>query len=133
MSNPVTAWFSHVVSGVQGSVAAVADRVRLNQRPMIDARKAPSGKPQKANAPATAKAKQKRLGHDIPLKDSGILSDPDRYRTTVEDGGFTVTIHPPDERLPTIPHLRNKNYSVMEMPADAQKWMGEELKNRVPK
>jgi hypothetical protein len=133
MSNPVTAWFAHVASGVRDSVAAVADRVRLNQRTMIDARKAPSGKPQKANTPATAKAKQKRLGHDIPLKDQGILSDPDRYRTTIEDGGYTVTIHPPDERQAIIPHLRNKNYEVMEMPADAQKWMDEELKKRVPK
>lgn len=121
------------LQGIRESVQATGARVRADVRPRIDSRTAASGKAQRANTPATAAAKRKRIGHDIPLKDSGILSDPDRYTVTAGDGGYTCTITPPPERRNTITHLREKGYEVFEMPADARLWLEEELRGRLPK
>lgn len=133
MPNPVTTWLDANLRAIRESVQAAGARVRADVRPRIDSRTGASGKAQRANTPATAAAKRRRVGHDIPLKDSGILSDPDRYTVTAGDGGYTCTITPPPERRNTITHLREKGYEVFEMPADAKLWLEEELRGRLPK
>lgn len=133
MTNPVTAWLDANLRAIGPAVQATGQRIRADVRPRIDSRTAPSGKAQKVNTPATAASKRRRVGHDIPLKDSGILSDPDRYTVAASDGGMTCTISPPTERRNTITHLRTKGYEVFEIPADAKVWLEEELTARLPK
>lgn len=133
MTNPVTTWLEANMRAIAPAIQATGQRIRADVRPRIDSRTAPSGKAQRANTPATSAAKRKRVGHDIPLKDTGILSDPDRYTVAASDGGHTCTISPPTERRNVITHLRAKGYEVLEIPAEAKAWLEEELTARLPK
>ena len=132
MTNPVKTWLDRVLGGVAPSIQATGARIKADIRPRIDARKGASGKAQKANQPATAAAKRRQIGHDIPLKDQGILCDPDRYTTTTADGGLTFILTPPPERIDAIIYNRQRGYEVFEVPGEAAGWLDEELKKRLP-
>ncbi len=49
---------------------------------------------QKPNSPGVAAAKMKRLGHDIPLRDAGLLGQTSSYLINSQPAGGTVVFRP---------------------------------------
>lgn len=132
-SNPVTAWINGVFAASRDALRATAERVRADVRPRIQSGRAPSGGPQRPNTSRTSAVKARRYGHATPLLADGVLSDPDRYRVVGGADGWTYIIHPPQERAQVIGYLRDRGYEVFEVPAEAVKWLAEELRGRLPK
>lgn len=132
MTNPVTTFRARVLTSARAAIKATATRVQKDMRPRIDARKTPSGGGQQANSPRYAAVKARKLGHTTPLLGAqGILRDPDSYRVVQADG-WSWIIYPPNERLNVIQWLRQRGYEWFELPAEAPKWLDEELKQRLP-
>ncbi len=117
---------------VDEAVSATMDRIQADIPGRIERGQRPSGGPQKPNTPRVARAKQKKLGHSTPLlgKDR-ILSDAARWRKQRRGLG-DYTLSPPDERVSIIPHLDALGYELG-IPADAPKWLQDELRKRLRK
>lgn len=130
--NPVLAFNARCLTAARAAIKATATRTQRDMRERIDARRTPSGGAQQANSARYAAVKARRLGHSVPLHGrQGILRDPSRYQVKQQDG-WTYIIYPPPERATVIEWLRQRGYEWFEMPADAVKWLHEELKVRLP-
>ncbi len=83
---------------IHGNIANIANR------------KKPDGSAQKANAPSTVA----RKGHDIPLRDSGQLTDPSLY-TTVFHNSRQASVYAPMSRWAVLGYLDNMEYEYWEV------------------
>ena len=92
---------------------------------------APDGSPNKPNEPPTIESKSKDLGHSTPLRGrKEVLSDAKRYRVDrVSDSQWHVL--PPEEREDAVRALRNKGYSVHEVPKGAEEVLERALAKRL--
>lgn len=131
-NNPVTVFQGRVFGAAQASLKATAKRTQQDMRPRIDSRKTPQGGGQRADSPAYAAVKARRLGHTTPLHGKeGILRDPDEYRV-VQDGAWCWILYPPARRLNVIQWLRQRGFEWFEVPKEAARWLQDELKARLP-
>lgn len=84
------------------------------------------GTAQHANDPDTAEQKRKERGHDIPLVDEGILSDPTRWVITKPNPNRR-RVKPPPERAHVIPYLVQQNYLVLGVSDEIREFMRQRL------
>ena len=78
---------------IHGNIANVANLVK------------PDGSPQKQNAPSTIR----RKGHDIALRDSGALTNPDLY-TKVMHNSRQASVYIPPSRFEILGYLDDMGY-----------------------
>lgn len=121
--------------GMRAASEATARAAVVDVTRRIPMRITPDGGAQKPNEPATRKAKQRRLGHDIPLQDKRILADPKKYKIVRKGNSFTGAreIHPPPERLITIRHLRDRGYKLFEISPEVVKFFGDAMQAEIDK
>lgn len=119
----------HLLEATRSVMRDVAREAPREQARLIAERRRPNGAPQKANAPSTVR----RKGHDLPLRDAGLLANPAAYPIRQTERG-AIALLPPTRRE-VVRFLRRKGYGVWGVSARlrafaVQRWREESVRLR---
>ena len=116
-----------LLDAARKAIHETAKQVPIDQARRISMRLTPSGEAQKANTPKVAKAKMKRLGHSIPLRDQGVLATPSKY-TIKKQGPSNYKISLPASRVQVLQYLRRLDYKYWEISPQIVEFLSNALK-----
>lgn len=125
-------FYNDVSEAIDRACKRTAEFVAIDTRNKIAQRKKPSGGSQKENAPSTKRYKRKKYGHDIPLRQKGILSDPSLFKIT-KRGQAVYEVSPPVIRQRVINYVRQKGYEIFEISDEIENFLQKALQEELNK